>query len=252
MPLRERARRRRNQNLGPGPGQTAKTFSYAGPRRRLEIADSRLKNRLRPWLRGVADPCSPQTIATQEGFEVPRGVHDPKNFHSLQLWTVEYQQPLEARYSKHPQRREQGSSGENAIPCWAVWRGVKTFRGQRGGSCARLGDLQGPVKVPGLADSGALAMSIACEVRSLLPFSAPRCVGALWAGSWLPAQKREQAPALHIGATLTGPWGTCLSGKIISLVGKVLIGLGANNVAGSHRVPVCLRRSSNRRCLSSQ
>jgi len=53
-----------------------------------------------------APPCSLHTVATQEGFEVPRGVHDPKNFHSLQLWTVEYEQPLEARYSKHSQRRK--------------------------------------------------------------------------------------------------------------------------------------------------
>jgi hypothetical protein len=43
-----------------------------------------------------------------------------------------------------------------------------------------------------------------------------------------------------------------LRSKIMSLVVKVLIGLGANNVAGSHRVAVLFRRSSNQRCLSSQ
>jgi hypothetical protein len=44
-----------------------------------------------------------------------------------------------------------------------------------------------------------------------------------------------------------------LRGKIISLFVKVLIGLRANDVTSNgHRVPVWFRRSSNRRCLSSQ
>ncbi len=47
-------------------------------------------------------------------------------------------------------------------------------------------------------------------------------------------------------------FGACVSSKIISLVVKILIGLGANNVAGTQRVPVFFRRSSNERCLASQ
>ena len=50
--------------------------------------------------------CSLQTIATQECFEVPRGVHDPKNFDSVRARAVQYEQFLEARYSKHSQRRK--------------------------------------------------------------------------------------------------------------------------------------------------
>jgi hypothetical protein len=43
-----------------------------------------------------------------------------------------------------------------------------------------------------------------------------------------------------------------LRGRIIGLLVEVLIRLGANNVASTHRMPVLFRRSSNRRCLSSQ
>jgi antitoxin component of RelBE/YafQ-DinJ toxin-antitoxin module len=43
-----------------------------------------------------------------------------------------------------------------------------------------------------------------------------------------------------------------LRGKIIGLVVEVLIRLRANDVASTHRIPVLFRRSSNRRCLSSQ
>ena len=46
--------------------------------------------------------------------------------------------------------------------------------------------------------------------------------------------------------------GVRLRGKIIGLVVEVLIGFRANNVAGTHRIPVLFRRSSKRRCLSSQ
>jgi antitoxin component of RelBE/YafQ-DinJ toxin-antitoxin module len=54
----------------------------------------------------------------------------------------------------------------------------------------------------------------------------------------------EEKPVAHLGV--------CLRGKIIGLVVEVLIRLGANNVASTHRIPVALRRSSSRRCLSSQ
>ena len=37
-----------------------------------------------------------------------------------------------------------------------------------------------------------------------------------------------------------------------ALLVEVLIRLRADNVAGTHRIPVLFRRSSNRRCLSSQ
>jgi hypothetical protein len=43
-----------------------------------------------------------------------------------------------------------------------------------------------------------------------------------------------------------------LRGKIIGLVVEVLIRLRADDVAGTHLVPVLLRRSSNWRCLASQ
>ena len=43
-----------------------------------------------------------------------------------------------------------------------------------------------------------------------------------------------------------------LRGKIIGLVVEVLVRLRANDVASSHRLPFLFRRSSNRRCLSSQ
>ena len=46
--------------------------------------------------------------------------------------------------------------------------------------------------------------------------------------------------------------GVRLRGKIIGLVVEVLIRLRANDVASTHRIPVLFRRSSNRRCLSSQ
>ena len=54
----------------------------------------------------------------------------------------------------------------------------------------------------------------------------------------------EEKPVANLGARLAG--------KMIGLVVEVLIRLGANNVARTHRVPVLFRRSSNRRCLSSQ
>jgi len=46
--------------------------------------------------------------------------------------------------------------------------------------------------------------------------------------------------------------GVRLRGKIIGLIVEVLIRLRANDVASTHRIPVLFRRSSNRRCLSSQ
>jgi hypothetical protein len=36
------------------------------------------------------------------------------------------------------------------------------------------------------------------------------------------------------------------------LIFKILVRLGANDVADGHRVPVFFRRSSSRRCFSSQ
>ena len=50
-----------------------------------------------------------------------------------------------------------------------------------------------------------MAIRANLECGSLLPLSARLLAGALWAGSKLPAQKAEQAPALHIDATLTWP-----------------------------------------------
>ena len=121
----------------------------------------------------------------QECFEIPRGVHDPNNFHSIQARAVEYEQPLEARHSKHSQRRKN--------------RVLQARMPPHVGLCG--------------------------EERKCF-------VGG------------EEKVMTNSGVRLRG--------KIISLVGKVLISLGANNVAGSHRIPVLLRRSSNRRCLSSQ
>ena len=50
---------------------------------------------------------------------------------------------------------------------------------------------------------------------------------------------------------VTGFWAR-FRGKVISLVVKVLVRLRTNDVASTHRVPVFLRRSSSRRCFSSQ
>ena len=46
--------------------------------------------------------------------------------------------------------------------------------------------------------------------------------------------------------------GVRLRGKIIGLVVEVLIRLRANDVASTHLITALFRRSSNRRCLSSQ
>ena len=114
-----------------------------------------------------------------------RGVHDPKNFYSIQARAVEYEHPLEARHSKHPQK------GKSRV-------------------------LQ--ARMPSHVGLGG-------EER--------KC----FVGS-------EEKVVTNAGVRLRS--------KIMSLVVKVLIGLGANNVAGSHRVAVLFRRSSNQRCLSSQ
>ena len=46
--------------------------------------------------------------------------------------------------------------------------------------------------------------------------------------------------------------GVRLRGEIIGLVVEVLIRLGANDVASAHLITALFRRSSKRRCLSSQ
>ena len=134
---------------------------------------------------GAGRRSSLHMMAAEQCFEIPRGVHDSKDFYTIQARAVEYKQPLEARYSKHSQRRK-----------------------------GRVLQARMPSHV-----------GVGGEERK-------RFVGS------------EEKVATNSGVRLCG--------KILSLVGKVLISLRANNVAGSHRVPVLFRRSSNRRCLSSQ
>jgi hypothetical protein len=54
----------------------------------------------------------------------------------------------------------------------------------------------------------------------------------------------QEKPVAHLGVRLRG--------KIIGLVVEVLIRLRAKHVARTHRIPAFFKRSSNRRCLSSQ
>jgi hypothetical protein len=137
------------------------------------------------WWAGAGRRSSLHMIAAEQCFEVPRDVHDPKNFYSIPARAVEYEQPLEARHSK---------------------------QSQRGKSRVLQARMPSHVGLGGEERKG-------------------------FVGS-------ERKVVTNSGVRLRG--------KIISLVAKVLIGLRANNLARRHRVPVLFKRSSNRRCLSSQ
>jgi len=81
-----------------------------------------------------------------------------------------------------------------------------------------------------------------CNTRVLEP--------AIPSHLWLCGEERER----FVGSEekLVAQLGVRLSGKTIGLVVEVLICFRADNVASTHRVPALFRRSSNRRCLSTQ
>ena len=105
----------------------------------------------------------------------------------------------------------------------------KTFWGHRSSHPYQRGSAESTVVAPfGVSDVDAAG------VRRSIPRRAANA----------PSGKPPIDRVAHLGIRL--------GGKIIGLVVEVLIRLRTNNVASAHRIPVLFRRSSNRRCLSSQ